>query len=64
MTSNFRALALWTMTRPRTELEPPKYSPTMAPIRLRVVATFMAVKKYGSAFGMRTLRRIVHSLAA
>ena len=62
--SNFSALALWTIIRPRTVDEPPKYSPTIAPIRLSVVATFIAVKKYGRAFGMRTLRRIAPSLAA
>ena len=62
--SNFRALALLTISRPSTEFAPPKYSPTIAPIRLSVVAIFMAVKKYGNAFGIRTLRRIVQSLAA
>ena len=29
-----------------------------------MVASFIAVKKYGSAFGIRTFRRICHSLAA
>ena len=57
VTSNFSELALWTMIRPRTSDEPPKYSPTIAPMSASVVASFRAVKKYGSAFGMRTLRR-------
>ena len=38
VTSNRSALALWTMIRPRTSDAPPKYSPTIAPIRLSVVA--------------------------
>ena len=50
--------------RPRTDAEPPKYSATIAPIRLSVEASFSAVKKYGSEFGTRTLRRMVPSLAA
>src|SRR5207249_10109147 len=62
--SNFRALALWTLIRPRTVEAPPKYSATIAPMRLSVVATFIAVKKYGRAFGTRSLRKIVQSLAA
>ena len=62
--SNRSALALWTIIRPRTERWPPKYSATIAPIRLSVEATLSAVKKYGSAFGMRTLRRTSPSLAA
>ena len=41
-----------TMTRPRTLRDPPKYSPTIAPMRLSVVATLRAVKKYGRAFGI------------
>ena len=53
-----------TTTRPSTSLVPPKYSPTIAPMRLSVAATFSAVKKYGSAFGMRRTRRIVPSDAA
>ena len=64
VTSNRRALALWTMIRPRTRDAPPKYSPTIAPMRLSVAANRSAVKKNGSAFGIRTLRRTVHSVAA
>src|SRR5687768_10674930 len=52
------------MTRPRTSLEPPKYSPTMAPIRASVEPTLSAVKKYGSAFGTRTRHRMDQSDAA
>ena len=62
--SKRRPAALSTMIRPRTRVDPPKYSPTIAPMRLSVVASFIAVKKYGKAFGIRTLRRICHSLAA
>ena len=62
--SNFRALELWTTIRPRTDAEPPKYSATMAPIRLSVEASLSAVKRYGSEFGIRTLRMIAPSLAA
>src|SRR3954468_1718261 len=36
----------------------------MAPMRLSVDASLSAVNRYGSAFGTRTLRRIVPSLAA
>ena len=57
--SNRSALELWTMIRPSTSEDPPKYSATTAPIRLSVVASLSAVKKNGSAFGSRTLRRIV-----
>src|SRR5688500_12298634 len=64
VTSKRSADADWTTTRPMTVDEPPKYSPTMAPMRLSVVATFSAVRKNGSAFGSRTLRRIVQSEAA
>src|SRR5918995_1322062 len=64
VTSNRNALALWTITRPSTSLEPPKYSPTMAPIRLSVEPTLSAVKKYGSAFGTRTRQRMAQSDAA
>ena len=58
------ALALWTIIRPSTEVEPPKYSATIAPMRLRVDASLRAVKKYGRALGIRTLRRTVPSDAA
>ena len=54
VTSKRSAPALATMTWPRTLLVPPKYSPTIAPIRLSVVPTLRAVKKYGRAFGIRT----------
>ena len=58
------ALALWTIIRPSTLPWPPKYSATIAPMRLSVDASLSAVKKYGSAFGIRTLRRISPSVAA
>ena len=64
VTSNRNALALCTMTRPSTSFEPPKYSPTMAPIRLSVDPILRAVTKYGRAFGTRRTRRTVHSDAA
>ena len=64
VTSKRSALALWTTTRPRTLLAPPKYSPTMAPMRLSVAPILSAVKKYGRALGNRTSRRMVHSDAA
>src|SRR3989304_1155090 len=64
VTSKRSALALCTITRPRTTDAPPKYSPTMAPMRLSVVASLRAVKKYGRAFGIRTFLRIVPSPAA
>jgi hypothetical protein len=64
VTSKRSAPALATMTWPRTLLVPPKYSPTIAPIRLRVVPTLRAVKKYGKAFGILTRRRTDDSDAA
>src|SRR6185503_16322202 len=45
VTSNRRALAPATTTRPRVSVSPPKYSPTTAPIRLSVVAIFRPVRK-------------------
>ena len=44
--------------------EPPKYSPTIAPIIARTVATFKAAKMYGSAVGIRRRRKIWSSPAA
>ena len=43
---------------------PPKYSPTIAPIIASTLATFSAVKRYGSAVGTRTRRQISSSPAA
>ena len=45
VTSKRSADADCTTTRPITVDEPPKYSPTMAPMRLSVVASFSAVRK-------------------
>ena len=42
VTSKRSALALSTTTRPSATFSPPKYSPTMAPIRLSVVADLEA----------------------
>src|SRR5712691_4204705 len=39
---------------PRASIGPPKYSPTIAPIIDRTVATFKPVNMCGSAFGIRT----------
>ena len=49
---------------PSASWEPPKYSPTTAPIMARTLATFKAANRYGSEFGMRTRRKTVRSLAA
>ncbi len=56
VTSKRRPLAAATTTRPSVAERPPKYSPTTAPIRLRVVATLSPVRKNGSAFGISTWR--------
>src|SRR5581483_337713 len=58
-----RAASLEMLT-PRPVVGPPKYSATIAPIMLRVVATLSALKMKGSAVGSRTLRKISNSLAA
>ena len=42
---NFSELAADTTTRPSVALSPPKYSPTTAPMRLRVVAILSPVRK-------------------
>ena len=49
---------------PSALVEPPKYSPTTAPIIASTLATFRAAKRNGSAVGMRTRRKISSSLAA
>ncbi len=52
---------IWARLRMRTPSasnDPPKYSPTTAPIMARTLATFSAVKTYGRAFGIRTRRKI------
>src|SRR5690242_14902334 len=43
---------------------PPKYSATIAPIILRLVAIFSPLKIYGKAMGKRTLRKMSISRAA
>src|SRR5438093_11128729 len=58
------ALELWRITRPRTSSEPPKYSATTAPINDNVVEILRPVKKYGRAFGIRSLRSTWPSEAA
>ncbi len=62
--SNDPLLMLVSTMRPRTSDDPPKYSPTTAPMKASVVPTFSAVKKNGSAFGMRTLRSTAPGPAA
>src|SRR5258706_2227182 len=52
------------MRTPSALNAPPKYSPTMAPIIARTLATFNAVKTKGSAVGTRTRRQIASSDAA
>src|SRR5919106_2451463 len=54
-------LRIWT---PSASVEPPKYSPTTAPIIARTLATFNAEKRYGSEFGSLTRRKIASSPAA
>src|SRR4051794_26934108 len=49
---------------PSTSEDPPKYSPTSAPMNANVVLTLSAVNRNGSMFGTRTLSRISASLAA
>src|SRR3954447_3838782 len=44
--------------------EPPKYSPTIAPIMARTVATFKAEKTSGSAVGARSFQKTAISPAA
>src|SRR6188508_3331890 len=64
VTSNRSALMLVMTSCPSTAVWPPKYSATMAPMRLSVDASFRAVNRYGIEFGIRTLRRISPSDAA
>src|SRR5437016_169043 len=63
-TSNWKSEALFLICTPSASIEPPKYSPTMAPIIASTLDTLSAVKTYGSAFGMRTRRKISSSPAA
>src|ERR671937_3196231 len=49
---------------PSWRWSPPKYSPTIAPIIARTLATFSDEKRYGSEFGSRTRRKISSSPAA
>src|SRR5690606_11465042 len=49
---------------PSTFWGPPKYSAMIAPMSDSGTATFIAVKKYGRALGMRTRRRTVYGEAA
>src|SRR6266496_3357776 len=52
------------MRTPSALNEPPKYSPTIAPIIERTVAIFSAVNTKGSAVGTRTRRKMSISPAA
>src|SRR3954451_4315236 len=49
---------------PSALVGPPKYSPTIAPIIERTVATFKPVNRCGSAFGIRTCRKSLARPAA
>ena len=55
------ALLIWI---PSASSEPPKYSPTIAPIIASTLATFSEANTYGSEFGIRTRRKISTSPAA
>src|ERR671933_1333840 len=63
-TSNWNNEALFLIWTPSASIDPPKYSPTIAPIIASTLATLSAVKMYGSAFGKRTRRKISNSPAA
>src|SRR5450759_4330543 len=52
------------MYTPSASRDPPKYSLTIAPMILNVLATLSALNKYGSAFGIRVLNNTLESLAA
>ena len=52
------ALLIW---MPSEVSEPPKYSPTIAPIIASTLATLSEAKRYGSEVGMRTRRKICTS---
>src|SRR5213078_3512422 len=62
--SNWNSEALFLIWTPSASIEPPKYSPTMAPIIASTLATFSDVKMYGRAVGIRTRRKISSSPAA
>ena len=49
---------------PRESWRPPKYSTTIAPTTQSELTSFRAVKKNGSAEGMRTRRMIVQGFDA
>src|ERR671933_589532 len=63
-TSNWNNEALFLIWTPSASIDPPKYSPTIAPIIASTLATLSAVKMYGSAVGKRTRRKISSSPAA
>src|ERR687884_1996782 len=63
-TSNRKSEALFLIWTPSASIDPPKYSPTIAPIIASTLATLSEVKMYGSAFGKRTRRKISSSPAA
>src|SRR5919199_1217548 len=63
-TSNWNNEALFLIWTPSASIDPPKYSPTIAPIIASTLATLSEVKMYGSAFGKRTRRKISSSPAA
>src|SRR5918993_65991 len=62
--SNWNSAAEFLIWNPSASCELRKYSPTTAPIIASTVATFKAVKRYGSEFGIRTRRKISTSPAA
>src|SRR5918911_4260935 len=63
-TSNRKSEALFLIWTPSASIDPPKYSPTIAPIIASTLATLSEVKMYGSAVGKRTRRKISSSPAA
>src|SRR5215211_174262 len=62
--SNANSAAEFLICTPSASCEPPKYSPTTAPIIARTLATFNAEKRYGSELGSLTRRKIEYSPAA
>ena len=55
--SNWNSAAEFLIWIPSCSCEPPKYSPTMAPIIASTLAIFSAANTYGSEVGMRTRRK-------
>ena len=55
--SNWNSAAEFLIWIPSCCWEPPKYSPTIAPIMASTLATLSAVKTYGSEVGIRTRRK-------